>query len=75
LGADGIIAAASHHSCSECTQEYKKSADIIPAAQTSAANESNSDIAEPIVVDKQIVTMVVLDGIVMGPSVSSKYYA
>jgi hypothetical protein len=75
LGADRIIAAASHHSCSECTQEYKKSADIIPAAQTSAANESNSDIAEPIVVDKQIVTMVVLDGIVMGPSVSSKYYA
>jgi hypothetical protein len=78
LGGDGVITAASHHSCSECTQEYKRSADTIPAAQSgeaSAANELTDEItddvtAETMAVDRQIVTMAVLDGVVMGPSVS-----
>jgi CxC5 like cysteine cluster associated with KDZ transposases len=29
LGEDGVIRAAGHHSCSECTQPYKQTADII----------------------------------------------
>ena len=29
LGENGIICAADKHACSECTQEYKRTADII----------------------------------------------
>jgi hypothetical protein len=84
LGGNGVIAAAGNHSCSECTQEYKQSVDIIPAAAAKSVDESMNDerveeleeleeLEGPtnrIADDRSIVTMAVLDGIVMGPSVS-----
>ena len=57
LGHNGIINAATHHSCAECSHAYKQSMDP-------AANDMNIDVAD--------VKMVVLDGIVMGPTVSLK---
>ena len=68
FGVNGLITAASQHSCSECTQEYKKSADDIPTSHTDeSVDEIMADPAEAEVA-KPMVTMVVLDGIVMGPS-------
>jgi len=58
LGYKGRIHAASNHSCSECTHPYKHPANSNPATASNAAD----------------VTMVVLDGIVMGPTVSFEYY-
>ena len=55
LGHNGSINAATHHSCSECTHAYKQS--MNPTA------DMNIDDAED-------VKMAVLDGIVMGPTVS-----
>ena len=55
LGHNGSINAATHHSCSECTHAYKQS--INPTA-----DNMNIDAAD--------VKMAVLDGIVMGPTVS-----
>lgn len=82
LGGNGVIAAAGNHSCSECTQEYKQNVDIIPVAAAESADELMNDerveelegLEGPmnrIADDRPIVTMAVLDGIVMGPSVSS----
>jgi hypothetical protein len=80
LGSNGIIAAAGDHSCSECTQEYKESTDIIAAAGGGLADEPMQDesvegldelggATERMAADRSIVTMAVLDGIVMGPAV------
>jgi hypothetical protein len=55
LGHNGSINAATNHSCSECTHAYKQS--MNPTAD-------NMDI------DAEDVKMAVLDGIVMGPTVS-----
>jgi CxC5 like cysteine cluster associated with KDZ transposases len=55
LGHSGSIDAATHHSCSECSHVYKQSMDP-------TAVDMNIDVAD--------VKMVVLDGIVMGPTVS-----
>ena len=61
LGHNGSIHAATHHSCSECSHPYKQSAITNPTAV-------------PMDVDAADVKMVVLDGIVMGPTVSFEYY-
>jgi hypothetical protein len=61
LGHNGSIHAAIHHSCLECSHPYKESAIIDPTAV-------------PMDVDAADVKMVVLDGIVMGPTVSFKYF-
>ena len=58
LGHKGSINPATHHSCSECTHAYKQSID--PTAVP--INDMN--------VEAEDVKMVVLDGIVMGPTVS-----
>jgi hypothetical protein len=55
LGHNGSINAATHHSCSECTHAYKQS-------MNPTADNMNIDAAD--------VKMAVLDGIVMGPTVS-----
>ena len=60
LGHNGTIHAATHHSCLECSHPYKQSAIIDPT--TVPADNMDIDAAE--------VKMVVLDGIVMGPTVS-----
>ena len=59
LGHNGSINAATHHSCSECSHPYKQSSTVL-------TNDMNIDAAD--------VNMVVLDGIVMGPTVSFEYY-
>jgi len=64
LGANGVIRVAGEHSCSECTQEYKATADIISSSSVASANND-----EDMQVDDTSVQMVVLDGIVTGPSV------
>ncbi len=67
---NGVIAAASQHSCSECTHEYKRIADTL--ANTGPYVEVRSDTStnnEDMEVDKAMVTMAVMDGIVMGPTV------
>jgi hypothetical protein len=64
LGQNGTIHAAIPHSCSECSHPYKASVDINPTTST----VDNMDIEEgPPSVE---INMVVLDGIVMGPTVS-----
>jgi hypothetical protein len=68
LGANGVIRVAGAHSCSECSQEYKATADVIPTATSDAEGASASDDTH-MQVDKAFVQMVVLDGIVTGPSV------
>ena len=60
LGHNGSIHAATHHSCLECSQPYKP-------PTTAPINNMNIDAAD--------VKMVVLDGIVMGPTVSFGYYS
>jgi len=67
LGQSGRIHPASGHSCAECTHKYKKTADVLPPNNepqniASTSQETDSDAAP--------VTMVVIDGIVMGPTVS-----
>jgi hypothetical protein len=58
LGENGMIRAAYEHSCSECTQKYKSTADD---ANIEAQDESTSTEHAP-------VKMIVMDGIVMGPT-------
>ena len=103
LGANGVIKSASDHACSECTHEYKETADVITgedpaalvgidenrvvpvlvgenadlAAQDAAqARENAANIqdrrADAMDVDNSSapVVMAVVDGIVMGPTVS-----
>jgi hypothetical protein len=55
LGHNGSISASTNHSCSECSHAYKQSMD---------------PTAEDMNIDAEAVKMVVLDGIVMGPTVS-----
>ena len=61
LGHNGSIHAATHHSCSECSHPYKHN------VNPTAAPTDDMDIDEDPSAD---VKMVVLDGIVMGPTVS-----
>ena len=62
LGHNGSIHTAINHSCSECSHPYK------PSAVDPAAVPMDMDV------NVENVKMVVLDGIVMGPTVSFKYY-
>lgn len=66
LGQNGHIHIAGGHACAECTHKYKHTADFMPVDDdlqiaTTSAEEMN---------DFPPVTMVVVDGIVMGPTVS-----
>ena len=67
LGQSGRIHSASGHSCTECTHKYKATADIMPPN-----NEPDNEISDSQETDDNFapVTMVVVDGIVMGPTVS-----
>ncbi|KAF8800674.1 hypothetical protein BYT27DRAFT_7262814 [Phlegmacium glaucopus] len=59
---EGRIQAAHQHSCSECTQPYHIASDVIDDASSEHSSNMNVDSnASP-------VKMVVLDGIVMGPT-------
>jgi hypothetical protein len=66
LGQNGHIESATGHTCAECTHKYKHTADVMPQddepQNTTSSQEMNVDFAP--------VTMVVVDGIVMGPTVS-----
>jgi len=67
LGQNGHIHSAAGHTCAECTHKYKQTADVIPSDNepqntTSGLQEMDDNFAP--------VTMVVVDGIVMGPTVS-----
>ena len=64
LGQNGTIHAAIPHSCSECSHPYKASVDINPT--TPPTDDMDIDEGPPAAEIK----MVVLDGIVMGPTVS-----
>ena len=66
LGQNGIFHAAIPHSCSKCTYPYKATVDINPSIPL----EDGMNIDEAI--PSADIKMVVLDGIVMGPTVSSK---
>ena len=78
LGINGIIQASNGHSCNECTQKYKKRGAVItqtnpsavlgmeasdPRPQASGSASNEDDNSAP-------VKMVVVDGIVMGHTVS-----
>ena len=63
LGHNGLIHAATHHSCLECSHPYKQSINDNPTT----ASTNGMDIDEDSVADVQ---MVVLDEIVIGPTVS-----
>jgi hypothetical protein len=65
LGEQGIIRAAHGHSCSECTQNYKHNMDDIDHANVNVNVEND---AELILVEHAPVKMIVMDGIVMGPT-------
>jgi hypothetical protein len=78
LGINGVIKSADQHSCSECTQKYRSTADRIGEANANEADivgmedrnivieegreEANDDDEE----EAAPVKMVVLDGIIMG---------
>ena len=94
LGEKGIIWAADQHTCSECSQPYKKTSDAVSndptsvigvnenqnipplagAAEVQAQHQPGSPTSDhsdnAINIDNKNVTMVVLDGIVMGPTVN-----
>jgi hypothetical protein len=64
LGESGIIQAADKHACSECIQIYKKTSNSASDDENSSDNNENH-----MNINKQYVKMIVLDGIVMGPTV------
>jgi hypothetical protein len=67
LGQNGRIHSAAGHTCAECTHQYKSTADVMPP-DNDPQNATTS--SEDMDVDFAPVTMVVVDGIVMGPTVS-----
>ena len=67
LGQGGRIHSALGHTCTECTHRYKKTADVMPQDDELQNSASNSQEIDG---DAAAVTMVVVDGIVMGPRVS-----
>ena len=74
LGANGVIRVTGEHSCSECTQQYKETADVISSSNPAATVEGDAESSstsddDQMLVDKGFVQLVVLDGIVTGPSV------
>ena len=84
LGDAGIIRAADGHSCTECAQPYKQSADAIHHNNPTAILEDN-ELVLPTIVEasgsssnsnttQSLVKMVVVDGIVMGPTVCFQFH-
>ena len=69
LGQNGRIHSAAGHTCAECTHQYKSTADVMPPDD----EPQNITSSEEMNVDFAPVTMVVVDGIVMGPTVSMLY--
>jgi len=67
LGQNGHIHSAAGHACAECTHKYKHTADVMPPDNDP---QNATTISEEMNVDFAPVTMVVIDGIVMGPTVS-----
>ncbi len=45
LGANGVIRIAGEHTCSECTQKYKATADILPNTNPAATVGVDEDIS------------------------------
>ena len=70
---NGHITAANNHSCSECKHEYKATADTLIGA-TQAVENASQECDSGMNVDKAMVTMCVVDGIVMGPTVCQQYF-
>ena len=80
LGETGFIRSADQHSCLECTHKYKRSADII--ADINPADMVGMEERQPVIegqaereqpadeTDAAPVKMIVIDGIVMGHTVS-----
>ena len=66
LGQNGHIHSATGHTCTECTHKYKKTVDVMPPNNEPQNTTSGSQKMD---VDFAPVTMVVVDGIVMGPTV------
>lgn len=86
LGENGIICAANNHECDECAQPYKHTSDVMPGANPTAmvdvdgamdideaTDTYNMPVAEAMNIDNPLVKMIVVDGIVMGPTVSILY--
>ena len=69
LGQNGHIHSATGHTCAECTHKYKSAVDVMPPDD----EPQNTTSSEEMGVDFAPVTMVVVDGIVMGPTVSVLY--
>ncbi|KAF8992081.1 hypothetical protein BDQ17DRAFT_1220211, partial [Cyathus striatus] len=57
LGANGIVKPPSEHSCLECTQKYKSTADNMTNYRSNITTENFAPVK-----------MVVVDGVVMGPT-------
>jgi hypothetical protein len=83
LGESGVLRSADQHECSECTQKFKRTPDAIPAANIHEADmagmeERVLDIEEQAGAEQLAgeevgaapVKMMVIDGIVMGHTVS-----
>jgi len=76
LGDNGLIRAAHGHTCSECTQSYKSTADVISDINAPGGENNNISVSQELEdgeetnmeIDHAPVKMVVLDGIVMGPT-------
>lgn len=83
LGKKGIIQLTENHACEECSQPYKKQSDFIATTNDPSAVLEDNNTSIPIInsvhttemdVDGiQNVTMVVLDGIVVGTKVFHIY--
>jgi hypothetical protein len=83
LGENGFIRSADQHSCPECTQKYKRSADVIAVGDINVADMVGMEDRQPAIEGQAEleqhadepstaapVKMVVVDGIVMGHTVS-----
>ena len=67
LEQSGHIHSATGHTCAECTHKYKQTADVMPLDDEPQNTISGS---QKMNVGFAPVTMVVVDGIFMGPTVS-----
>jgi hypothetical protein len=69
LGSNGVIQPAHHHACTECTHPYKEHPDTVPVGEV-AGEENQQRGVENRGNNGPMVNMVVVDGIVMGTTVS-----
>ena len=81
LGKNGIIQSADGHSCCECTQKYRESSNVVPYSneadmvgmEQQLEIEAHAEAEQSDEEDAAPVKMVVVDGIVMGHTVSFMY--